>query len=278
MPDADRPRRFSLAPWPILLLAFVFVFGAAVTLWAPVNLLALRGGAFPDPDPERPVYQQKIMEIARVQHEDQPGGARYFTRGDVEAEPSENTIGPKDGADPLLDDASPDPEGPWDAAFVSWVLNEADLPVRGERPGKPDAWLIADTLELARAMADRGAYVSAEDAPEFSPQIGDLIFYDYPGPFGHHVNMVVAVHGDVVTIGGDELGNVGLASMNLRNRGGIMGWGATGRLEGPLTPAQVPGREIDDELPPDGPDDAEDADPHPEVGPRPTATPASAPR
>lgn len=278
MTDADRPRRFSLAPWPILLLAFVFVFGAAMTLWGPVNLLAWRGGAFPDPDPERPIYQQKIMEIARVQHEDQPGGARYFTRGDVEAGPSESTIGPKDGADPLLDDASPDPEGPWDAAFVSWVLNEADLPVRGERPGEPDAWLIADTLELARAMADRGAYVSAEDAPEFSPQIGDLIFYDYPGPFGHHVNMVVAVHGDVVTVGGDELGKVGLTSMNLRNRGGIMGWGATGRLEDPVTPEQVPGMEIDAELPPDGPDDAEDADPNPEVGPRPTATPASAPR
>ena len=109
--------------------------------------------------------------------------------------------------------------------------------------------------------------------------MGDLVFYDYPWPFGHHVNMVVAVHGDVVTVGGDELGGVGLASMNLRNRGGIMGWGATGRLEDPAAAeaaAEAAGAGADDPLDPD--DVPEDEEPDPEVGPRPTVTPASAPR
>lgn len=272
MTDAREPRRFGPVPWPILLLAFVFVFGAAITLWGPVNLLAWRGGTFPAPDPERPVYQQKIVEITRVQHEDQPDGSRYFTRGDAGAGPSESGIPPKDGA-------APDPDGPWDAAFVSWVLSEAGLPVRAEKPGNPDAWLVADTLELAGAMADRGAYIDAEADPEFSPQVGDLVFYDYPWPFGYHVNMIVAVHGDVVTVGGDELGGVGLASMNLRNRGGIMGWGATGRLEDPAAAeaaAEAAGAGADDPLDPD--DVPEDEEPDPEVGPRPTVTPASAPR
>ena len=65
MTDADRSRRFRLAPWPILLLSFVFVFGAAMSAWGPVNVLAWRGGEFPDVDPERPTYQQRIAEIGR---------------------------------------------------------------------------------------------------------------------------------------------------------------------------------------------------------------------
>ncbi|MFC3850355.1 CHAP domain-containing protein [Corynebacterium hansenii] len=266
MTDARPPRRFGLAPWPILLLVFVFAFGAAVTLWGPVNLLAWRGGPFPETDPERPLYQQGIVEIARAQYEEQPGGARYFTRGDGEAGPSESTVAPKTGPDRRY------PEGRWDAAFVSWVLNEVGLPVRAEQPGRPNSWLVTDVLELAGAMADRGAYIDAAAEPEFSPQIGDLVFYDYPGPFGHHVNMVVAVHGEVVTVGGDEFGKVGLASMNLRNRSGIMGWGATGMLEGPLAADPLPAPEIDVIPLPD------DADPDPEFGPRPAPMPEDAPR
>lgn len=217
-----------MPPWPILVLSLVFIVGAAMTMWGPVNLLATRGGDFPEPDPDRPVQQLRIVDILHAQYVDQPGPSRYFTRGTGQPEPSESDVAPaEDSPQP----PPPDPEGPWDAAFVSWVLNEAGLPVRQETPANPDAWLIADTLELARAFDDRGAYLSAADAPEFSPQLGDLIFYDYPGPLGHHVNIVVGVHGDVVTVGGDEFGRVGLASMNLRGRGGIMGWGATGLLK-----------------------------------------------
>lgn len=267
MTDADRSRRFRLAPWPILLLSFVFVFGAAMSAWGPVNLLAWRGGEFPDIDPERPTYQQRIAEIGREQYGEQPDGARYFSRGDEVA---------------VLDDGSSAPEGRWDAAFVSWVLNEAGLPVRPETAGDVDAWLIDDPLELAGAMADRGAYIDADDEPEFSPQIGDLIFYDYPGPFGHHVNIVVAVSGDVVTVGGDELGRVGLAHMNLRNRSGIMGWGATGRLEDPIAPepsaaAGDTGDAGSAEAPNDG-TNGEYGEADPEFASDPTATPADAPR
>ncbi|WP_295624299.1 CHAP domain-containing protein [uncultured Corynebacterium sp.] len=271
MTDAERSRRFHFPPWPIVLLALVFVFGAAMTLWGPVNLMAWRGGDVPPSNSDRPVHEQKILEVIRVQHEDQPGGRRYFTRGDAEHDPSEGAIAPKNGTDDPLDDAGRDADGPWDAAFVSWVLNEAGIPVRPEAPGKTDAWLVTGTPELADAMAARGAYVSAEDDPEFRPQVGDLIFYDYPGPFGYHVNIVIGGNGDnILTAGGDELGRVGIASMDLRNRGGIMGWGTTGRLADQIA--------ANPEFPefPEGAEDPEDAE-FSESAEAP-ATPEDAPR
>lgn len=242
-------RRFRVPPWPILLLAFVFAFGAAFTLWGPVNLLAWRGGDFPETPEDRPAYQQRLVDLAREQYEAQPGPRRY----------------------------TPDPEGPWDAAFVSWLFNEAGLPVRYPHADDPEAWRVDDVLELRDVLADRGAYIPVEEEPDLMPQIGDLIFYDYPGPLGHHVNMVVAVYDDVITVGGDELGGVGLASMNLRNRGGIMGWGATGRLEDPLAPTEAAAPEDDASADDPGllPDDAE---PNPGIGPEPAPRPEDAPR
>lgn len=228
-------RRFHPAPWPILLLGFIFAFGAAMTLWGPVNLLAWRGGTFPETDPERPHYQRDIMDVTRVQYEQQPSPDRFFSPGDSGLAPDHSRIGPADGSeDP---DFIPDASGPWDAAFVSWVLNEVGLPVREPRADDPSAWLVRDTLELADAFAARGTYIPAEAEPDYVPQIGDVIFYDYPWPFGEHVNIVVGVIGrEVRTVGGDELGKVGYARMGLRNRGGILGYGATGRLEDPFPP------------------------------------------
>lgn len=229
MSESRRPR---LAPWPILVLGFVFAFGAAVTLWGPVNLLAWRGGTFPETIPDRPLYQQDIMDVTRAQYQEQPGPDRYFSPGPDGRLPDQNWIGPRDGSeDP---DFAPAAEGPWAAAFVSWVLNEVGLPVREPYVGDPEAWLITDHRELADAYEARGAFIRAEEDPYLSPQIGDVIFYDYPWPFGGHVNMVVdVVGGEIYTVGGDELGRVGLSRMAMRNRSGIVGFGATGMLEDP---------------------------------------------
>lgn len=267
-------RRFRLAPWPILLLGFIFAFGAAMTLWGPVNLLAWRGGTFPETDPERPEYQRDIVDVTRLQYEEQPDPDRFFSPGPDGPLPDQTRIGPADGsADP---DFIPDASGPWDAAFVSWVLNEVGLPIREPRADDPSAWLVRDTFDLADAYAARGAYIPAEAEPEFVPQIGDVIFYDYPWPFGEHVNMVVGVRGgEVHTVGGNELGRVGFARMGMRNRGGILGYGATGRLEDPFPPIDaftfpgpggvtLGGRHVDDlDDRPDGmgPGDGGPADP-----------------
>lgn len=102
---------------------------------------------------------------------------------------------------------------------------------RADSDGAPttaNPWLVTDVDQLMQAFKDHGAFMTD---PDFSPQVGDIIFYKYPAGLGVHANMVVAVRDEWVTIGGDELGKVGLASMTLRNRGGIIGYGATGLFE-----------------------------------------------
>ena len=147
--------------------------------------------------------------------------------------------------------SSVDCSGSWTAPFLSFLLASAGVPVydvpensKDTAPGGDEnnntsgddssaaatanPWLVTDVEQLMAAYKERGAFVTDED---FSPQVGDIIFYRYPAGLGVHANMVVAVQGDWVTIGGDELGKVGLASMTLRNRGGIVGYGATGYFE-----------------------------------------------
>lgn len=132
-------------------------------------------------------------------------------------------------------------DGRWNAAFISYSLATSGLPLFGDAAEPsvvPDAvvvetaaevsanpWLVTDVNQLWDVYQQRGALFTNED---FSPQVGDIIFYRYPGNLGVHANMVVAVGNEWVTIGGDELGRVGLASMGLRHRSGIMGYGATG--------------------------------------------------
>lgn len=152
----------------------------------------------------------------------------------------------------------------WTAPFLSFLLASAGVPLyadpafgsatdtdtfsstkgASEHPRENDtddgspttanAWLVTDVNQLIQAFKDRNAYVTD---PSFSPQVGDVVFYKHPAGQGIHANMVVAVTGDWVTIGGDEHGRVGLASMTLRNRGGVIGYGATGLFEHAPLPA-----------------------------------------
>ncbi len=138
-----------------------------------------------------------------------------------------------------------DCSGSWTAPFLSFLLASAGVPVfdvpedsttnrtadtngTDKTTSTANPWLVTDVEQLMDAYKAHDAFVTDTD---FSPQVGDIIFYRYPAGLGMHANMVVAVKGDWVTIGGDELGKVGLASMTLRNRGGIVGYGATGYFE-----------------------------------------------
>ncbi|MDO5030665.1 MAG: hypothetical protein Q4E11_08805 [Corynebacterium sp.] len=145
-----------------------------------------------------------------------------------------------EGLNPKLDafGNEVDCSGSWTAPFLSFLLASAGVPLyeasdstqAGSTASSASAnpWLVTDVEQLMQAYQDHDAFMTDE---EFSPQVGDIIFYRYPAGLGVHANMVVGVQGDWVTIGGDELGKVGLASMTVRNRGGIVGYGATGLFE-----------------------------------------------
>lgn len=158
-------------------------------------------------------------------------------RASAAKQTSESTPNLDANLDPNLDafGNTVDCSGSWTAPFLSFLLASAGVPVYDAAEGPKDTasatanpWLVTDVEQLMDAYKAHDAFVTDK---EFSPQVGDIIFYRYPAGLGMHANMVVAVQGDWVTIGGDELGKVGLASMTLRNRGGIVGYGATGYFE-----------------------------------------------
>lgn len=158
----------------------------------------------------------------------------------IESESATDGNDRADGLNPKLDafGNEVDCSGSWTAPFLSFLLASAGLPLyEAADSSEPDSaasaesanpWLVTDVEQLMQTYQDHDAFMTDAD---FSPQVGDIIFYRYPAGLGVHANMVVAVQGDWVTIGGDELGKVGLASMTLRNRGGIVGYGATGLFE-----------------------------------------------
>ena len=262
--------RAAIPPVSILVLTAVFLFAGWFTLFGPINVLAWRGGTFPRTEADRPYYQQALKDVARYQYEEQPSPEVYFglacgaTDDDIRSVIPKVGEHPNSDADPTADadavaaaaatrpgsaptaanetsklnpnlDAfgnTVDCSGSWTAPFLSFLLASAGVPVfdtpEDSAAAAENPWLVTDVEQLMDAYKAHDAFVTDKD---FSPQVGDIIFYRYPAGLGVHANMVVAVQGDWVTIGGDELGKVGLASMTLRNRGGIVGYGATGYFE-----------------------------------------------
>lgn len=271
-----RKLRDVLPPVSIVLLTILFIFAGWFNLYGPVNLLAWRGGEFPETEKDRPFYQQDLKDITRFQYENQPDHAVYFGAACGASEDDILRVIPPLPADAQIDEPRP-PHGPefipnkkglgndsgkkdatneefnshldafgdkvdcggrWDAAFISFAMAASGIHFYQPEPGRDieseNFWLVTDVEQLMQVYRDRGAFFAN---PDFSPQVGDVIFYHYPGGLGVHANMIVAVTEDWITVGGDEFGKVGLASMTLRNRGGIVGYGASGYFEGAPLPS-----------------------------------------
>nr|WP_240393986.1 hypothetical protein [Corynebacterium lactis] len=186
-------------------------------------------------DEPRPVHGPEFLppQNSPINGPEQGPGA-----GERSGQPGAN--GEDAQLNPRLDafGAEVDCEGNWDAAFLSFTLAAAGVPLympdADHETASENFWLVTGVEQLMQAYRDRGAFF---DNPDFSPQVGDIIFYRYPGGLGVHANMIVAVTQDWITVGGDEFGKVGLASMTLRKRGGIVGYGATGYFENAPLPS-----------------------------------------
>lgn len=137
--------------------------------------------------------QQKVIEILQREYELQPSGAKY-SEGVSE---------------------------PWCADFVSWVYNEAGVPLRNPNSG---SWRIPGTYTLREYYESAGRFVGSQE--QYEPKIGDVMLYDNPSSFGQHTNIVIAYDGNTVTtIGGNELGRIRISEHTGHNSAGFVGYG-----------------------------------------------------
>lgn len=137
--------------------------------------------------------QQKIIEIVKKEYADQPDGTKY-SQGEKQA---------------------------WCANFVSWVYNEAGVPMKNPNTG---AWRIPGTKTLQDYLRSTGKFHSVDS--QYIPKVGDLMLYDNPSPHGQHVNMVIKNdNGIVTTIGGNEPGGIRVFVHDKTEAPGFLGYG-----------------------------------------------------
>lgn len=137
--------------------------------------------------------QRQLLQILKNEFESQPSGTKY-SEGVNEA---------------------------WCADFVSWVYKEANMPFENPHSG---SWRIPGTYTLREYYEASERFVAA--GSEYTPVVGDLMFYDNPSPFGQHVNIVIqSKAGVVTTIGGNEPGGIRIVEHTNGDGVGFLGYG-----------------------------------------------------
>jgi hypothetical protein len=89
---------------------------------------------------------------------------------------------------------------PWCADFVSWIMNEAGVPLLNKDNG---SWRVEDTPPLVEYYKSVGLFEAAGSG--YDPKVGDIAIYQKPSPFGSHTNIVIKNDsGAITTVGGNE--------------------------------------------------------------------------
>jgi len=137
--------------------------------------------------------QQKIVTLLRQEYKAQPAGTKY----------------------------SEDVSEPWCADFVSWIMRNADAPLKNPNSG---SWRIPGTYTLREYYESIGRFESASS--KYSPKVGDIMFYDNPSPFGQHTNIVIKNNnGLITTVGGNEPGGIRVYTHKTKDGVGFIGYG-----------------------------------------------------
>ena len=109
----------------------------------------------------------------------------------------------------------------WCADFVSWVFNEAEVPLSNPNSG---SWRIPGTYTLREYYESIGKFKPASSG--YSPKVGDIMLYDNPSPFGQHTNIIIANdNGIITTIGGNEPGGIRIVTHDKPDSVGFIGFG-----------------------------------------------------
>ncbi len=113
-------------------------------------------------------------------------------------------------------------EEAWCADFVSWVFNEAGTPFSNPNSG---SWRIPGTYTLREYYESIGKLKVASS--DYSPEVGDIMLYDNPSPFGQHTNIVIEnKDGVITTIGGNEPGGIRIIEHTTPDDAGFIGYGS----------------------------------------------------
>lgn len=137
--------------------------------------------------------QIKMIAVLREEYAAQPEGTKY----------SEGT------------------SEPWCADFVSWVMRESGVPLENPNNGY---WRIPGTYTLRDYYKGIGKFQTAKSG--YDPQVGDIMLYDNPSPFGQHTNIIIKVEdGIVTTIGGNEPGGIRIVKHTTPDSVGFVGYG-----------------------------------------------------
>jgi len=137
--------------------------------------------------------QQKVIEILKTEYALNPSGTKY-SEGIEEA---------------------------WCADFVSWVFNEAGVPLLNPNSG---SWRIPGTYTLREYYESTGKLQLANS--DYVPKVGDVMLYDNPSSFGQHVNIVIKNDdGVITTIGGNEPGGIRIVRHAEPDAAGFIGYG-----------------------------------------------------
>jgi hypothetical protein len=149
---------------------------------------------FPDIDSTSLTEEQgRILSLLEQEYDLQPSGTKY-SEGVEEA---------------------------WCADFVSWIYNEADIPLENPYSG---SWRIPGTYTLREYYDSKEKFKAADSG--YTPKVGDIMFYDNPSPFGQHTNFVIANEdGVITTVGGNEPGGIRVVKHTTPDTVGFLGYG-----------------------------------------------------
>ena len=103
-----------------------------------------------------------------------------------------------------------DPDNPWSAAFISWVMNEGGAGDKFEYSASHSEY-ITDAIKDRKEKNSEALFFGYK-LDEYSPKVGDLVGYprqagvdfDTPAPYKSHTDIVVDVRdGEIDVIGGN---------------------------------------------------------------------------